>query len=37
MVERYVKLVDELNPKRMFELGIFHGSSAAFLVLLAKP
>ena len=37
MVERYVQLVAELNPKRIFELGIYHGGSVAFLALLAKP
>jgi predicted O-methyltransferase YrrM len=37
MVERYVKLIDKLKPKRMFELGILHGGSVAFLALLAKP
>ncbi len=37
MVERYAKLIDELRPKRIFELGIYHGGSVAFLALLAKP
>jgi predicted O-methyltransferase YrrM len=37
MVERYVALIDKLKPKRMFELGILHGGSVAFLALLAKP
>jgi predicted O-methyltransferase YrrM len=37
MVERYAKLIADLHPKRMFELGIYHGGSVAFLALLAKP
>jgi predicted O-methyltransferase YrrM len=37
MVEKYAKLVDELDPRRIFELGIYHGGSVAFLALLAKP
>ncbi len=37
MVERYAALIDDVKPKRMFELGIFHGGSVAFLALLAEP
>jgi predicted O-methyltransferase YrrM len=37
MVERYVALIEELKPKRIFELGILHGGSVAFLALLAEP
>jgi predicted O-methyltransferase YrrM len=37
MVERYAALIDEVKPRRVFELGIFHGGSVAFLALLAKP
>jgi cephalosporin hydroxylase len=37
MVEQYVALVEQLDPKRIFELGIFHGGSVAFLALLAEP
>ena len=37
MVERYAALIEDVKPKRIFELGIFHGGSVAFLALLAKP
>jgi hypothetical protein len=37
LVERYVTLVAELGPRRIFELGIFRGGSTAFLSHLADP
>ena len=37
MVERYAALIEDVKPKRIFELGIFHGGSVAFLALLAEP
>lgn len=37
MVEKYVRLVSELRPRNILELGIFRGGSAAFLSLLAQP
>ena len=36
-VERYVRLIEELRPKRIFELGIFQGGSTALLAELARP
>jgi SAM-dependent methyltransferase len=37
MVERYIELVGNLHPRRIVELGIYEGGSAAFFSLLAKP
>ena len=37
MVEQYMKVVEKVEPKRIFELGIFHGDSVAFLAFLARP
>jgi hypothetical protein len=37
LIDRYVALVDELRPRRIFELGIFQGGSTAFLNELARP
>jgi predicted O-methyltransferase YrrM len=37
MVERYEALISSLQPKRIVELGIFQGGSAALFTLLAKP
>jgi predicted O-methyltransferase YrrM len=37
MVERYRELLSSLQPKRILELGIFHGASAAFFALLCQP
>jgi SAM-dependent methyltransferase len=37
LVDRYVALVGELRPRRIFELGIFQGGSTAFLNELARP
>jgi SAM-dependent methyltransferase len=37
LIDRYVTLVDELRPRRIFELGIFQGGSTAFLNELARP
>jgi predicted O-methyltransferase YrrM len=37
MVEQYVALVEEVEPKQIFELGIFHGGSVAFLAMAAQP
>lgn len=37
MVELLTDLVSELRPRRMVELGIFKGGSAALLALLARP
>ena len=31
MVERYIKILDKLQPKRIFELGIKRGGSAVLL------
>ena len=37
LIDRYVALVEELRPRRIFELGIFQGGSTAFLNELARP
>jgi hypothetical protein len=37
MVERYEALLSGLRPKRVIELGIFQGGSAALFALLARP
>jgi predicted O-methyltransferase YrrM len=37
MVKRYIELLSELRPRRIVELGIYEGGSAAFFSLLAKP
>lgn len=37
LIDRYVALVGELRPRRIFELGIFQGGSTAFLNELARP
>jgi predicted O-methyltransferase YrrM len=37
MVERYKALMSGLRPKRVIELGIFQGGSAALFALLARP
>jgi SAM-dependent methyltransferase len=37
LVDRYVELVEQLQPRHIFELGIFEGGSTAFLFELARP
>jgi predicted O-methyltransferase YrrM len=37
LVERYVALIEDLKPKRIFELGIFQGGSTALFTELARP
>ena len=37
MVERYITLVEELEPQHMFELGMFGGGSTLFFAKLARP
>jgi SAM-dependent methyltransferase len=37
LVERYIELIDELNPQRIFELGMFQGGSTALFAELARP
>jgi predicted O-methyltransferase YrrM len=37
MVERYEELMSRLQPKRIIEMGIFQGGSAALFALLARP
>ena len=37
LVERYAQLVAELEPRNIFELGIFEGGSTVFLSELAQP
>ena len=37
LIERYVALVEELQPRFIFELGIFQGGSTAFLNEVAGP
>jgi predicted O-methyltransferase YrrM len=37
MVEQYAQLIRSLQPKHIFELGIYRGGSLAFLSLLAQP
>jgi SAM-dependent methyltransferase len=37
LVQRYIDLVQELEPRSIFELGIFEGGSTAFLYELAQP
>ena len=37
LIDRYVAIVHELRPRRIFELGIFQGGSTAFLNELARP
>jgi predicted O-methyltransferase YrrM len=37
MVESYRRLLDEVRPEHMVELGIFHGGSAVLFDLLARP
>jgi predicted O-methyltransferase YrrM len=36
-VERYEQIIDEANPKNIFELGIWEGGSTALLAQLAQP
>lgn len=37
LVDTYVAMVDELQPRAIFELGIFRGGSAALIAQLARP
>jgi SAM-dependent methyltransferase len=37
LVERYVALIDELEPQHVFELGIYQGGSTLFFAELARP
>jgi SAM-dependent methyltransferase len=37
LVERYVEVIEHLEPKHIFELGIFQGGSTALLAELAQP
>jgi Methyltransferase domain len=37
LVERYARLIEELRPKYIFELGMFQGGSTALLAELARP
>ena len=37
LVERYASLIDELEPRRILELGIFQGGSTLFFAELARP
>jgi hypothetical protein len=37
MVERYRALLSSLQPRRILELGIYQGGSAAFFALLCRP
>jgi predicted O-methyltransferase YrrM len=37
MVDRVAEMIDELAPKRIFELGIYKGGSTALLASLARP
>ena len=37
MIERYEELMSRLRPKRIIELGIYQGGSAALFALLARP
>jgi SAM-dependent methyltransferase len=37
LVERYVALIDELEPQHIFELGFFQGGSTLFFAELARP
>jgi SAM-dependent methyltransferase len=37
LVERYIALIEELQPKHIFELGMFQGGSTALLAELAVP
>jgi predicted O-methyltransferase YrrM len=37
LIERHVDLIKQLKPKRIVELGIWHGGSVAFLALVAEP
>ena len=37
MIDRYVELIDDLRPQRIFELGVFTGGSTALLYELARP
>jgi hypothetical protein len=37
LVERYIALISELQPKHIFELGMFQGGSTALLAELARP
>jgi len=37
LVERYVSLIDELEPQHIFELGFFQGGSTLFFAEVARP
>jgi SAM-dependent methyltransferase len=37
LVERYIRLIEELQPRHIFELGMFQGGSTALLAALASP
>jgi Methyltransferase domain len=37
LIDRYVEVIEELRPARIFELGIFEGGSTVFLRELAEP
>jgi hypothetical protein len=37
LIESVIAIVDEVEPRRIFELGICHGGSVALLELLARP
>jgi predicted O-methyltransferase YrrM len=37
LVERHAALIDELEPKQIFELGVYQGGSAVFFAELAQP
>lgn len=36
-VEQYLRFLEEVRPRRIFELGIYDGGSTAFLVQIARP
>ena len=37
LVERYIRLIEQLQPRHIIELGIFQGGSTALLAELARP
>src|SRR5688500_18841581 len=37
LVERHIRLIEEIRPEYIFELGVFQGGSTALLVELARP
>ena len=37
LARRYIEMCQQLQPKAIFELGIFQGGSAALMALLAQP